>query len=142
MIQHRISREQVERKVALLIQTRAALLQLIGSAIGSLSDHSGSSRSLQRGVSSANAAYFTVARVPEFLVRNRELHLGAADSSRSALNRLGSPRSLGREIPPWERQLAWLDRGNSAGPEVTGLGVSAVEVCRNYEGSQNRKGFQ
>ena len=27
-----------------------------------------------------------------------------------------------------ERQLAWLDRGNSAGPAVTGLGVSIPET--------------
>jgi hypothetical protein len=41
----------------------------------------------------------------------------------------------GRYAEPWvlvqegrERQLAWLDRGNSAGPAVTGLGVSISEI--------------
>ena len=41
----------------------------------------------------------------------------------------------GRYAEPWvpvqegrERPLAWLDRGNSAGPEVTGLGVSISEI--------------
>ena len=134
MIRHRISREQIERKVALLIQTRAALLRLIGSAIGSPSDHSGSSRSLQRGVSSANAAYFTVARVPEFLVRNRELHLGAADSSRSELNRLGWPRSLGKgdsakEVVEIDPECVWNIR-----VELRASGVTESVIYLDLDG--------
>jgi hypothetical protein len=57
------------------MQARAMLRRLIGSAIRALSDHCGSSRSVQRRGSSANAAYVTVARVPEFLLRNRDPHL-------------------------------------------------------------------
>ena len=42
----------------------------------------------------------------------------------------------GRYVEPWvllqegrERQFACLDRGNSAGPAVTGLGVSISKIC-------------
>ena len=53
---------RLKEEVAPLNQTRAVLVGLMGPAVFALSDHSGSSRCVQRCVPTANATYVAIAR--------------------------------------------------------------------------------
>ena len=63
---------QVERKVALRMQARVALV----GPIESPSNHVGLNPLSEWGVSGENATYVTITCVPELLVGNRELKIG------------------------------------------------------------------